>query len=70
MQIQKQRLSLSTTKTKEGMAIMYHHGTSQQRDSSQTQDCVAGYETDGLGLSCQNEEISFLQERSGKNCVK
>ena len=36
--------------------------------SPEPQDCPAAYERTGLGLSCQNQEISFLQRRRGQNC--
>ena len=37
---------------------------------NQPQDSPAAYEGVGAGLPCQNQEISFLQGRSGQDCTE
>ena len=39
-------------------------------DFSEPQDCPAADERTGLGLPCQNQEISLLQRRNWQDCAK
>ena len=64
----RQKLPRFTTRTKDGTGTAVSqlnyttHGFSHE-----PQDSPAAYEGVGAGLPCQNQEISFLQGRSGQN---
>ena len=46
----------------------YHNRITQPWIFNQPQDSPTAYEGVGTCLPCQNQEISFLQRKSGKNC--